>query len=236
MFWDYGCQNTGCLDLPGHEPLELLRNGSAPITPTSEVGPAVRLHVRRHADAPYNSTYIIKEPGAAAHVAWHQDLTYWGLSDPDAQVSMWLALAPATPASGCMLMLPGSHHDGQLDHAKVSGDDNLLLQGQRIEGLDTSVARPTPIEPGEASFHHGWTVHSSQPNVSADRRIGLNVQYLAPHNASASAVTQSAMLVRGTDGHGHWAEDTPARRDLDPDAVADWRRLEEEMKAGFQTG
>jgi len=30
----------------------------------------------------YNVTYIIKEAGAASHVSWHQDLTYWG-SRPD---------------------------------------------------------------------------------------------------------------------------------------------------------
>jgi len=46
----------------------------------------------------YNSTYIIKEPHAPTQVKWHQDLTYWGLADDDAQVSLWLALAPATVA------------------------------------------------------------------------------------------------------------------------------------------
>lgn len=56
----------------------------------------------------YNVTYIVKEPGAASHVSWHQDLTYWGLSHDD-QVSMWLAFSPATELSGCMRMVPGSH-------------------------------------------------------------------------------------------------------------------------------
>ena len=28
----------------------------------------------------FNVTYIIKAAGAASHVSWHQDLTYWGLS------------------------------------------------------------------------------------------------------------------------------------------------------------
>jgi len=37
-----------------------------------------------------------------------------------------------------------------------------------------------PLRPGEASFHHGWTLHSSRPNQSGDRRIGLNIQYLSP--------------------------------------------------------
>ena len=53
----------------------------------------------------YNVTYIIKEPGSNSHVSWHQDLTYWGLSHDD-QVSMWLALSPATKESGCMRMAP----------------------------------------------------------------------------------------------------------------------------------
>jgi hypothetical protein len=47
----------------------------------------------------YNVSYIIKEPHTSAHVCWHQDLTYWGLSS-DAQVSAWLALSPATPQNG----------------------------------------------------------------------------------------------------------------------------------------
>ena len=59
----------------------------------------------------FNVTYIIKEAGTASHVSWHQDLTYWGLSHDD-QVSMWLALSPATEETGCMQMLPGSHKSG----------------------------------------------------------------------------------------------------------------------------
>lgn len=55
-----------------------------------------------------NVTCVIKEAHAPAHVSCHQDLTYFGLPD-DAPVSMWLALSPATPESGCMRMVPGSH-------------------------------------------------------------------------------------------------------------------------------
>ena len=43
----------------------------------------------------FDVTYIIKEANSPGHVSWHQDLTYWGLSN-DEQVSMWLALSPAT--------------------------------------------------------------------------------------------------------------------------------------------
>ena len=183
----------------------------------------------------YNSTYIIKEPGAASHVSWHQDLTYWGLVDDDAQVSMWLALAPATLESGCMEMLPGSHLSGRVEHRPTDDADNVLLLGQQIDEVDTSTAVPATLEPGEASFHHGWTIHASRPNVSDDRRIGLNVQFLAPHNRSRSETPQSAMLVRGTDPHGFYAVDDAPSANLAPDAIARWEALDAAMKQGFQT-
>lgn len=194
----------------------------------------------------YNATYIIKEPGSNAHVAWHQDLTYWGLSDDDGQVSMWLALSPATEQSGCMKMIPGSHVDGaRVHHTRDDDPDGvddgeLLLLGQHINEVDASNARLAALAPGEASFHHGWTVHTSHSNQSADRRIGLNVQFVAAHNgiradARGASTAGSAALVRGVDKHRHFAVDRPPSANLDPAAVAAWRDLAAAMDAGFTT-
>jgi ectoine hydroxylase-related dioxygenase (phytanoyl-CoA dioxygenase family) len=183
----------------------------------------------------YNSTYIIKEPGSDAFVAWHQDLTYWGLENPDAQVSMWLALAPATIESGCMSMIPGSHISGAAVHVQDATDANLLLRGQRIESVDRSTAIPFSLAPGEASFHHGWTVHASGPNTSSDRRIGLNVQYLAPHNRHVEADSMTATLVRGKDPYGHFGVDIKPAWDFEPNAIRTWRVLDASMKAGFRS-
>jgi hypothetical protein len=169
----------------------------------------------------YDVTYIVKEPGSAAKVNWHQDLTYWGLSDDDAQVSAWIALSPATPESGCMKMVPGSHLAGRIDHVTPAqrGDDDVLDLGQYIDGVDEATAVHVPLEPGEASLHHGWTVHASTPNVSDDRRIGLNVQYLAPHCRQVTHDRDTAFLVRGVDRFGHFGRDEPAVSDLDPAAL-----------------
>jgi len=38
---------------------------------------------------------------------WHQDRPYWGGSIP--KYSLWIALDDATPANGCLRVLPGSH-------------------------------------------------------------------------------------------------------------------------------
>jgi ectoine hydroxylase-related dioxygenase (phytanoyl-CoA dioxygenase family) len=167
----------------------------------------------------FNITYIIKEPQTRSHVSWHQDLTYWGLSD-DTQVTMWLALSPATAESGCMRMLPGSHKFGKLEHKVTDDQNNVLLQGQTIEGVDESSAVLCPLKPGQASFHHGWTMHASLPNTSEDRRIGLNVQYIAPHVRQIKHDLDSAILVRGVDEYHHFAVDEVAVSDLDPVAVA----------------
>ncbi len=173
----------------------------------------------------YDVTYIIKEPRTDAHVSWHQDLTFWGLSD-DAQVSMWLALSPATEASGCMRMIPGSHKDGVYDHQTHDDATNVLLQSQTVQGVDEARAVMCPLKPGEASFHHGWVLHASMPNRSDDRRIGLNVQYLAPHVRQTKHDLDSAMLVRGVDRYGHFREDIPASVDFDPAAVQRWHEMD----------
>ena len=178
----------------------------------------------------YNVTYIIKEAGSQSHVSWHQDLTYWGLSHDD-QVSMWLALSPATAENGCMRMMPGSHLDGRQDHAFIEDSANVLFQGQTVLDVDESDSVTCSLEPGEASFHHGWTLHSSMPNRDNDRRIGLNVQYFAAHVRQTKHDIDSAMLVRGQDRYRHFRQDIPAETDLDPAALDRQRQLEAHYKA-----
>ena len=177
----------------------------------------------------YNVTYIVKEPGSGAHVSWHQDLTYWGF-DGDAQVSMWLALTPATAESGCMRMVPGSHRQGRLRHETTEDASNVLFQGQTVASVPEEQAVLCDLAPGQASFHHGWTLHASMPNNGRERRIGLNVQYIAPAMRQTKHAGDSAMLVRGQDRHQHFAPDLPAIEDLEPAALAHQQKLERQYQ------
>ena len=161
----------------------------------------------------YNVTYIIKEPGTPNFVSWHQDLTYWGF-DSDDQVSAWLALSPATGESGCMRMLAGSHTQGMRKQSQTDDPDNVLLLGQTIKNIPEDKAVLCPLNPGEASLHHGWTIHSSTPNNSSDRRIGLNIQYIKPSMSQQNAQSDSALLIRGADSYGHFEPDP-----LPPDQI-----------------
>ena len=58
--------------------------------------------------------------------------------------------------------------------------DERPRQRPDVDAVDDTDAVLCPLRPGEATFHHGWTLHSSRPNQSGDRRIGLNIQYLSP--------------------------------------------------------
>lgn len=169
----------------------------------------------------YNATFIIKEPHSDSHVSWHQDLTYWGFND-DKQVSAWVALSDATSENGCMHMLPGSHRNGQRTHSVTEDSNNALYLGQKVKGISNDQSRSVSLKAGEASLHHGWTLHTSHPNRSNERRIGLNLNYISTDMLQTQTKEDSATLVRGIDNYNHFKSDTPATVEFDKDA---WERL-----------
>ena len=178
----------------------------------------------------YNTTFVIKEAGSDAHVSWHQDLTYWGL-DSDAQVSAWIALTEVTEANGCMYMIPGSHKEGMREHCTTNDKNNVLLNGQTIRNVDESKSTPVLLRPGQASLHHGWTMHTSMPNRSGDRRIGLNIQYLATSVKQLQSDKDTAVLVRGEDKFNHFGVDITATRSFDLAGMQRQQALSEHIKS-----
>lgn len=177
----------------------------------------------------YNVTYIIKEPNSAAHVSWHQDMTYWGFSG-DEQVSAWLALSEANDLSGAMKMIPGSHKMGKKQHDTTNDKDNVLLQGQTVRNVNEELSVLCSLKPGQASFHHGWTLHTSMPNKSDDRRIGLNIQYIATHIKQLKNEKDTAICVRGYDEFNHFLKDEPAKVEIDFDALERFKELDKQYK------
>jgi len=108
------------------------------------------------------------------------------------------------------------------------------LLGQQIPDVDETAAIACELAPGEASFHHGWTIHTSYPNTTDDRRIGLNVQYVAPHNHHAGD-DLTATLVRGEDRHGHYGSERQPESELDREHAAELFAADAKMKDSFQT-
>lgn len=168
----------------------------------------------------WGSSFFIKNPSDSARVSWHQDSTYWGLSEPDV-VTAWLAFTPSTVENGCMRVAPETHVLQQLPHRDTFAPDNLLSRGQEIEmSVDESTAVDIVLRPGQMSLHHVLLVHGSEANRSAERRIGFAIRYLPTYVKQLTGVPDSATLVRGTDDYGHFMLEPTPKSDFDPDALA----------------
>ncbi|SHJ15466.1 Phytanoyl-CoA dioxygenase (PhyH) [Shimia gijangensis] len=169
----------------------------------------------------YGVEFFVKEPHTKALVAMHQDLTYWGMGAIDGLLTAWVPLSPATPASGCMDFVAGSHKQAILPHEDRDDANNLLSRGQEV-AVDIADEDKVAIElhPGQMSLHHGLTVHGSGPNVSDDRRIAAVIRYLTPDVAQEHGGGDYAIPVRGSDTKGNFIHYQPATDWFTPDDLA----------------
>lgn len=174
----------------------------------------------------WGSTFFLKEPRTESYVSWHQDLRYWGLDDPEGQVSVWLALGPVYRENGCMRFVPGSHKHPIVEHKDSFDDANFLTRGQEADiDIDEDTVVHCELEPGQVSLHHGKLLHASAPNRSDERRVGFVINYVAPHVKQVVASRDYAMLVRGEDRFGNFLPVPPPEEDLSKDALAWHQRI-----------
>lgn len=171
----------------------------------------------------FHFTLQTKEANSPTYVDWHQDDAYFHL-EPAEQVTAWLALSEASPDSGCMRMLPGSHKPGAASHHDNDRDHNLIRRGLTVAGLGPDDGVLAPLKAGELSLHHTHTLHASGPNRSNDRRIGLTLSYVPTRCRPTGPVRPSALLVRGVDRYNHFEAETRLARELSPEARAAHRR------------
>ena len=149
------------------------------------------------------------DPRATYYVAWHQDVTYWGLQPPVAHTA-WVAIDDSNIGNGCMRVLRGSHTDSILTNGTADREGNLLSINQSIPDteLNQDSAVDLILKSGQMSIHHGQLVHSSNPNTSDLRRCGLVVRFVPPSvkQVEKNSVGKhwKAILVRGRDPFRHF--------------------------------
>ncbi len=142
-------------------------------------------------------------------VAWHQDVTYWGLEPPDA-VTAWYAIDDSDIGNGCMQVIPGSHHQGVKEHGKSEQEGNLLSINQEVPVSKSQAESAVDLilKAGEMSIHHGMIIHGSLPNHSKRRRCGLTIRYIAPSVKQAEDNSLKRpwkpILLRGEDRFEHF--------------------------------
>jgi ectoine hydroxylase-related dioxygenase (phytanoyl-CoA dioxygenase family) len=170
------------------------------------LGPDILL-LATHFFCKYPST----EGAGERYVAWHQDVTYWGL-EPPSSVTAWYAVDDSDVQNGCMRVIPRTHHGGIREHGKADRAGNLLSINQEVPVTAEEEERAVDLvlRAGEISLHHGMVIHGSNPNRSSRRRCGLTLRYVPPSVRQVSLNSQgrgyAAILVRGEDRFHHFEE------------------------------
>ena len=161
-----------------------------------------------------------KEPGDGRFISWHQDSAHWGL-DSNQVLSVWVALTDATRENGCMRMLPGSHHNGQVEHQDTRDSNNILTRGQTISnGIEEDRSVWIELKAGEVSVHHVDMFHASTPNQSNQRRVGIAIRYITPSARQTRIDEDYATLVSGEDRFGHFKEEIAPITTMSAEATA----------------
>ena len=153
----------------------------------------------------YSTEFLIKEPHTKHVVTMHQDLAYWGLGEIDGILTAWLALTPATPQSGCMDFVKGSHKSSIIPHEDSFDELNLLSRGQEIKvNVAEEDKSSGALATGEMSLHHGLMIHGSGANTSDDRRIGVVMRFLSPHVKKPNNAPDYGVAMRGNCDTGNF--------------------------------
>ncbi len=167
----------------------------------------------------WTCSWFIKEAQSDALTLWHQDATFFGLR-PHQHVTAWIALTPSNEENGCMHFVAKSNQGGLLEHATKADANSINGGGQRtVREFTLEQTDSLHLEPGEFSLHHTLCVHTSGPNQSRDRRIGLGVSYIPAEVGHIGTERMPATLVRGEDPFGHFdLESDP--RSMDPERLS----------------
>lgn len=156
----------------------------------------------------------------------HQDHSHWqkfGVRYPDTS-AVHIAIDHATRANGCMQIVERSHLLGTLPHGNWTPAVELGLVANPDNGVEPShwkmlvgsqgyVLTPLPLEPGDAIFFHGNTIHAMDDNLSDESRVAM----IATMNTRRNRFGRAKNL-RGHSHYRHqarvYAEVKDADRDL----------------------
>lgn len=127
------------------------------------------------------SNFFIKEPHTHETVGWHQDAYYWPLK-PIESLTVWLAFDDVDEANGAMTVIPGSHRQNIVNHARKEGGTTSVLHLEAdVSSFDLSTAERIPLKCGSISIHDDKLLHASPANPSDRRRAGFTIRYSPNH-------------------------------------------------------
>jgi non-heme Fe2+,alpha-ketoglutarate-dependent halogenase len=138
----------------------------------------------------WRSQFFYKPPHGET-IQWHQASTYLvedymepALIPPDRnslfQLTVWVAVDPATIANGCMRIIPGTA-DKIRTITFGAGDESFY---EASYAMDFDFAQATPdyleMEPGQALIFSERSIHGSGPNETENSRSAFNFRVIRP--------------------------------------------------------
>lgn len=131
----------------------------------------------------YDDQVFLKEPGASARTAFHQDKSYFRIAGTQCCV-FWVPVDVVTSSNGAMEYVRGSNAWGKTfaTNTFVSQDLREGAVGERLPPIEENPEDydivSFDVEPGDAIVHHFTTLHGSGGNATTDRmRRAASLRY-----------------------------------------------------------
>ena len=122
-----------------------------------------------------HNQFVTKLPGGGrseSEIPLHQDDGYGTLDPPD-DVTVWVALTPTDVENGCLVVAPGSHRRGIVEH-RVAAHNPAFREAAAVDAV------PLELAAGEAVAFSGLLLHGSGDNVTERERVALFARYCRP--------------------------------------------------------
>ena len=107
---------------------------------------------------------------------WHQD--YYYNAGPETTCTVYIPLQPVSQQNGGLLLAPGRHREGLLDHQAHAYDVPTKWNTIAPDIVATfSPLQQIELEAGDALFFHSLLPHAAQLNQTDDVRFVINLRY-----------------------------------------------------------
>lgn len=103
---------------------------------------------------------------------WHQD--YWYVKGNTDVVTAWVPMQDTPYALGCLMVMPGSHKLGPLNH-----DGEALGKRHFPTGVFDREVRYVEMKRGDMLLFNSLLLHSSGVNVGETARLSIQARYTA---------------------------------------------------------
>ena len=103
-----------------------------------------------------------------------------------------------------------------------------------MEPFDDANPTAMALPAGSFSLHHELAIHRSAPNHADHRRIGIGLNFVAPHVRVNGPVRCKAMLVRGQDTHGNFDLYDPPAAECDAAALKTHQEVSDRYRENYR--